>query len=184
MARFSRDAAWLRALFPPTGTPRTQQPSAVSDDIQLTEVYTAGGQVALPNNYWLRFSANNPGPNARVLVIDPQPADPEVWRIFFMSLEVDTGPAAIFSGNLYIINTTQPTPFSEVIIQKGLTVGATDALATPWDVRTPVIIGSSGVDQSRNQIWFEQTSSQAGALEGLIFRAYIQRNPRGSTHYL
>lgn len=184
MGRFARPANYLRFLFPPTGTPPTQRPSAVRDDVQLVEQYTAGGQIALAETYLLAVSNANPGPGNVQTILDPVTqfglTEPEVLRLFFVDIQISAGPAAIYSVDLSVQNAGTT---AECQIQKGFTIGATDARPTVWDVQGPLILVADP-NGTQNVLRATQTSAQAASAETVLYHFLLQRNQRGSTHYL
>lgn len=189
MGRFARDAPWIRRLFPPTGTPQTIQPSAVSDDVQLTENYMAGGQVQDPRPWFhTTILLPNPGVGSGLQILDVNSfvaADtPEVWRVFFMDVQTDGDPVT-FSFNLQIQFEFDFTT-SVVQIADGVTVGATVtrpvAINSTFGFTAPLLLASGAGDSCNLNII--QTSPQGAATVNLLFHFYILRNPAGVTHYL
>jgi len=187
---FARDAPWLRKLFPPTTAPQVTQPGAVSDDVQLVENYQAGGQVALPPLWFANRITTNPGAGNRSIILDPNlllPVgyDPQVWRIFFLSVFSDGDPAT-FSFNVQIeldVDGANPTT---VQIANGVTIGATStarvAINSTFGLTSPILLPM--FDSQRCGLVMLQTSAQGVGTVSLNYSYYILRNPAGVTHYL
>jgi len=188
MGRFARDAPWLRKLFPPTGTPQTTQPSAVSDDVQLVENYQAGGQVAIPVPWFEATLIANGGSGVRSSILDPfvllpTNPDPEVWRVFFMAVSSDGDPGA-FSFNVEI--NLDGAAASVIQIANGVTIGATStaqvAINSTFGLTAPVLLPITAAH--RAVLTMIQTSAQGSSTVILTFHFYILKNPAGVTHYL
>lgn len=211
MGRFSRDAPWIRRIFTPSGVPATRQPFAVSEDVQLTQQYLANGQTQ-GSNLWLNVVTNfgNPGQDNILNIIDPQnananptglvPTEPEVWRVFFVSLQIVLSPVGdfIFDTLINLPNTgdvtlgtqmgldngqAQPTP-----IYPGSRYGSmgTNPLSTDadWTTTSPLLLP---VDPSLDEVprfAIRQISGQAAGTETLVVASYILRNPQGLAHIL
>lgn len=190
MGRFTRDAPWLRKLFPASGAPATKQPSAVSEDVQLTNLYLAGGQVQDPPAWIFTQTVPNPGNNAVATILAPISfalQGPEVWRVFFMSIRAITpGPTTDFG---FDIRLNFPATGLSVMLVTGLgifagiiastTVPLGSPLVLPTDETSNVIAPSASVN-----VQLFQTSGDAAATFNLVAEYYILRNPKGVAHYL
>ncbi len=188
MGRFTREAPWLRKLFPASGAPATKQPSAVSDDVQLTNLYLAGGQVQNPPAWLFTQAGNNPGTGNTLTVLAPISftfAGPEVWRIFFMSVIASPGPTSSFS---FDISLNFPATGLDVTLVTGLAILAGITSPTTVPLPGPLILPSDlssnvGINGSVN-IVLTQTAGPAAADFVLFSEYYILRNPKGVAHYL
>jgi len=210
VGRFTRDAPWIRRIFPPSSTPATRQPSAVSEDIQLTQDYLAWGQTQDAVLWLSTFDFGNPGIGANVAIIDPSagtmgpiPTEPEVWRVFFMSLQIPGTPASDFTFSLQIgiTNPTLAVTFSEFAmidiaqgeptqlypICKTQSQGVPPTLTTPGYGQSSPLLLPFNPDQAPAHgptVQLVQHSAQVVSTETLRVVAYIMRNPRGVAHVL
>ncbi len=183
MGFFTRDAPWIKGVFRPSRAPAVRQPDAVSDDVQLTQDYFAGGQVQQAQDYLRQDEQLNPGPGARLTVLSPVSfvQVEEVWRIFFMSVRPLTGPTSnlFFDLELFWPNTAQEVTIAdgEVLpagINNAINVGVNQALILPAAPDSPFSVN----------IRLLQTSGPAASDVTLQTSFYILRNLRGIPHYL
>lgn len=204
MGLFARDAPWIQRIFPPSVTTGIRQPGAVSDDIQLTQDYLAGGQVQAQAPWFVTGAAaqDNPGPGNALTLLAPTSfilteGVQELWRVFFIDLEIVGSPAGDFNFDLHIINqgfASLPT----VCIAEDLFVFNTNADPIPiWP--TNRILNSPNQNQIQSNasplllagdfntsanIVLIQRSAQVAASETLTSRAYVLRNQIGVAHLL
>lgn len=189
MGRFSKDASWLRKMFPPTGTPATRVPSAVSEDIQLGQDYLAGGQVQDPPLWNHRVTVSNPGNGLSKTVLAPISfafKGPEVWRVFFMDVSATApGPTTNLSFDVHI---DFPATFRDVMIVRDVSILAGITQGQPISFNAPLILptdqtGNVGINLSQNLV-IKQTAGSGAADVTLQFDYFILRNQKGVAHYL
>lgn len=204
MARFALDAPWIRRIFNPSGIPATRQPYAVSDDVQLTHRYLAGGQVAHPS-LWVRREDGvaNPGPGNRVTIIAPVSyvGDvPEMWRIFFIGLQIAGTPSSDFTFNLEV---TYPPSGDIITIAEKILIGNGEVQEVPiWPLQRavtgsesqqathqsyggPLMLPGYPVDLGGSvNLQILQLSAQVASTEVLNFGYYVLRNQIGVAHEL
>jgi len=205
MGRFALDAPWIRRIFPPSGAPATRQPFAVSDDIQLTQDFLAYGQTQESRPYLRNTSILNPGQQAFRALVNPieQPISRnEVWRVFFVTIELPS-TAANFDFRICLrhVQSSQLCFVSE----RQRIIGAIAQPVVVWPVMTTATNGTAPADanyQSNpvplllpvdeeattngNVITLDifQTSTQAINTETIDVQFYVLRNPRGLAHVL
>ncbi len=199
MGRFSRQAPWLRRIFPPSTVPETKQPSAVSEDVQLTQDYLAGGQTQAPSFWIFEDQAIIPGAGNTVTLVAPvsfAAGSPEVWRIFYLTVRFASSPSNAYEFRLGL---TLPVAGTEITISEILSIGNTnneeviiypamhtmaDEVATggAFQNAPPLLLPFDGVN-SVNLI-ATQISGQTVSTDAMEVRAYIQRNQVGIQHSL
>ncbi len=199
MGRFSRDAPWIRRIFPASGVPATAQPSAVSEDIQLTQDYLANGQTQSPTTFFIRENIVNPGLNLSVGLVVPGAITtaPEVWRVFYVSVRAPAGPVADFD---FFIQIDNPSIQRAVTISRLIRILIADTRGMPvfptggdgvpgttsggvWINSSPLIL-SSGESGQNSTLTLLQTSAQGVSTLGLEVTAYVLRNQVGLAHIL
>ncbi len=204
MGRFAKDAPWIRRIFTPSTTPAVVQPFAVSEDVQLTQDYLAFGQTQQARLWLLNTQVLNPGPNNLVGLVVPLPVEDEMWRVFFVSIDmpslsanfgfelhlrhVESGDLVCVCQRVLIVNgTTQPVcvwPVTTTDTQAAAPVG-TDFHMNPTPLILPAPADTTPANGNRITLDLRQTSSaQAAGTEGINVQAYILRNPRGLAHIL
>lgn len=199
MGRFSRQAPWLRRIFPPSTTPETKQPSAVSEDIQLTQDYLAAGQTQDPTQWIIDDSAIIPGTGNDVTLIAPinfNPGVPEVWRVFYLTVRFPSSPSNAYEFSLKLF---LPVQSREITISEIISIGNTnneeviiypamhtmaDEVATggAFQNAPPLLLPTDGANSMN--IIATQISGQAASSDAMDVRAYVLRNPVGISHVL
>lgn len=189
MGRFTKPAEWLRHIFPASGVPATKQPSAVSEDIQLTQDYLAAGQVQDPPLWFHRVTVDNPGNGAQKTILAPISFNfkgPEVWRVFFADVSAAAGGPT--TSLLFDIHIDFPATFRDVMIIRDVSIlaGITQGSRLPFDA--PLLLPA---DQTSNiapslgaNLIMKQTAGSAAGDIALQFDYFILRNQKGVPHYL
>lgn len=189
MGRFARDAPWLRKMFPSSGTPATAQPSAVSEDIQLSQDYLAAGQVQNPSAWVVRQVVQNPGNGNTRTVLSPISSTlegPEVWRIYYMSVTAITpGPTTPLS---FDIHADFPATGLDVMLFRDVSILAGILQPSRIPLDAPLLLASDqtsnvGINLSVNLL-MKQIAGSPAADVLLQFDYYILRNQKGVAHYL
>jgi len=203
MGRFAREAPWIRRIFPASSAPATAVPSAVSEDVQLTQEYLANGQTQVAQLWQRSDGFVNPGQGNDVTMLAPISFNlsqgPEVWRVFFLDVEI---PGAIAVAYDFQIKIVTPSNGNECLISQTLQIPiATGArincypharaveafLATSGFVSTPSPLllaadGTAGV-ASMNLV-MTQLSAHVVSTVTLALNSVILRNPVGLAHVL
>lgn len=197
MGRFARDAPWIRRIFTPSGTPATRQPSAVSEDVQLTQSYLAHGQTQAAEVWIHEETFNNPGQGNAKTVLNPLAFAgglEEVWRVFFLSIQIPAGPAANYTFDVRLV---MPATGREVLISQKhrIVLGNVDPIniypqarydstfaTTVSSSPTPLLLPAS--EDNAVLVQIVQGGSQAVDTIAMESQAYILRNPRGLAHLL
>ncbi len=189
MGRFTRDLPWVRRIFPPSGTPATAQPSAISEDVQLTQDLLAGGQTQPIPGWFTTDNFTNPGLNLFVTIVNPQSfgtGTPEVWRVFNVDFQFQIALAATFLFDVYLDLPAGGSTF-RVLVKKGISMAAGDALPASIIVPADRILlpsngNPAGVVPSSVNLIIQQRSGQAASTLAIDSHSYILRNPQGLSH--
>lgn len=138
--------------------------------------------------------AQNPGPGNRTTLLAPISfaLEPEVWRVFFISIGASLagGPTSNF---FFALELTYPPTADNVTISSGevlpaaqtdhIVVGLNSALLLPTS-SGPTPGAPSGLPPFSINIQLFQNSGPAANDFLVDARFYILRNPRGVAHYL
>jgi len=192
VGRFAKQAPWVREIYSPSGTPAVTEPSAVSDDVQLTSDYLAGGQTDSVPEWFHSNSLTNPGINNQAALVSPitfATGSPEVWRVFWVSFQIPAGLAAVFLFDLFLDFPGGGAAFFPVIKAPVLLPVPSNNEVSIIQPADRLLLPSNGFQgnlpageaKSVNLVMIQRSGQAVGTL-AIEIRSFILRNPQGVAH--